>query len=100
MWGSAFWAVLLLQRREGSGESLKNTGAQGYEVKLAFTAGFDDSGGLELLDVMRECGRRDGHSLKYLGAAHRALSGRDALEKFEAARIGESFENRSAAIAA
>ena len=51
---------------------------------------------MELLDVVREGGRRDGESFVSCGAAERALGAGNGFEEFEALGIGEGFEDGGA----
>jgi hypothetical protein len=68
-------------------------------MKFAFAADLDEAGGFKLFDVVREGGGGNGQCGANLSAAQRAAGLGDALEELETVRVGEGFEDRSAAAA-
>ena len=68
----------------------------GEERELSFAADIDQAAGLELLDVMRECGRRDREGLAGVAATHWATGLRNSLQEFKSLWISQRLQDRGA----
>ena len=89
--GAGGWAEGLKVRRN----RLKNSWLDGEERELPFAANVNQAAGMEFLDVVGKCGRRDGEGVIGIAATKRATGLRNSLQEFESLWIGESLENGS-----
>ena len=79
------------------GQGLEGARAERKVVEFSFTANCDKADCFQFLDVVGEGGGGNGQGGTGLRTAERTAGFGNALEKFEAARVGERFQNGSAA---
>ena len=84
---------------EGRSESFKHSGLQREEGEFTFAPDVDEASCLQFLDVVRKRSCGDGQRCPGLRAAKRTTGFCNALEQFEAARIGQSLQDSGPASA-
>jgi len=92
----AIWAGGRAEGLQVRGNRFKNTWFDREERELSFAADIDQAAGLELLDVMRERGRRDREGLVGVAATQWATGPRNSLQEFKSLWIGQRLQNRGA----